>query len=182
MGGRRAAPVWLLALTSVVVMTAAGCTSAPSRPQSDSGSAGPAGPVPIPAAAAAAAGPASGAGIADSPDGRSIRSAIVAFDASAGGPAADQQRLLQNLVAPGQRAGQQECRTSQTTLSFEPVYADLAPSPHWRPAEGTLPGTVYSLPILIRIFTGSRLTGTDLADLHVSVQDGRAMFSTLCVS
>ena len=37
---------------------------------------------------------------------------------------------------------------------------------------GSLTGTVYALPTLIRIYTGDRITGTDLTTLHLGVQAG----------
>ncbi len=111
-----------------------------------------------------------------------IRSTIDAVNAAAGGTVARQQDLLRSLVDPGQSGEQRRCAAATTTISFEPVYSRLAPSPSWQPDTGTVGGTVYSLPTLIRIYTGSRITGTDLADLHLSVDAGRARLAALCVS
>lgn len=110
-----------------------------------------------------------------------IRHAIDSFDAAAGSPVAAQQAVLRTLVSPGQADVQRHCPGPTTTISFEPVYAWLAPAPDWRPSSGSLPGTVYALPTLIRIYTGDRITGTDLTDLHVAVSGGRAMLPALCL-
>ena len=45
----------------------------------------------------------------------------------------------------------------------------LRPAPGWTPQTGALSGTVYALPTLIRIYTGDRITGTDLTTLHLGV-------------
>jgi hypothetical protein len=44
------------------------------------------------------------------------------------------------------------------------------------------PGTEYLLPAFITIYTGSRITGTDLTTLHLWVDDGSARTAALCVS
>ena len=74
------------------------------------------------------------------------------------------------------------CPAANNTISFEPVYARLAAAPDWKPTGGTLPGTVYALPTLIRVYTGDRITSTDLTDLHVSIDGGRAWLPALCLS
>lgn len=43
-------------------------------------------------------------------------------------------------------------------------------------------GTEYLLPAFITIYTGSRITGTDLTTLHLWVKDGLARTAALCVS
>lgn len=111
-----------------------------------------------------------------------IRQAINSFDAAAGGPVGAQQTVLLSLVSPGQTTVQRHCPVATSTITFDPVYARLAPAPTWRPGSGTLPGTVYALPTLIRIYTGNRITGTDLTDLHVAIADGRARLPALCLT
>lgn len=112
---------------------------------------------------------------------RLAQQAIGEFNATAGGPVVAQQSVLNRLVSTGQRQVQDRCPQPTTTISFDPVYARLAPSPGWRSANGTLPGVLYALPTLIHIYTGNRITGTDLTDLHLSVDAGRVTFPALCV-
>ena len=88
-----------------------------------------------------------------------VQQTIEQFNATAGGPTSAQQAQLAT-----------------------PVYARLAPAPGWKPTSGTLPGAVYSLPTLIRVYTGDRITSTDLTDLHVAIQDGKGWLPALCLS
>ena len=111
-----------------------------------------------------------------------VQRAVDSFDAAAGGPVSGQQSALAALLDDGQQAVQARCAAATTTLKFEPVYARLAPAPGWLPRQGTMSGAVYSLPTLIRIYTGNRITGTDLTDLHLAVKDGRARLPALCLS
>lgn len=112
---------------------------------------------------------------------QSVQRAVDSFNASAAGPVSGQQTALAALLDSGQRSVQSKCAAATTTLRFEPVYGRLAAAPGWRPNKGTLSGTVYAVPTLIRIYSGNRITGTDLTDLHVSVQAGRAWLPALCV-
>ncbi len=145
-----------------VMLTAAGCSTSV-------GSAMPSAGLP-----AAASGPA--VAVAES-----VQRTIDVFNATAGGPVAAQQAVLGRLVSPGQRSVQNSCPAATTTISFEPIYPRLAPSPDWRPTGGSLPGDVYALPTLIRIYVGSRITGTDLTDLHVAVDAGQLRLPALCL-
>jgi hypothetical protein len=111
-----------------------------------------------------------------------VQRAVDSFNATAGGPVSGQQAALAALLDDGQRSVQGRCAVPTTTLKFEPVYGRLVPAPGWKPSQGTLSGTVYALPTLIRIYTGNRITGTDLTDLHVVVQDGRARLPALCAA
>ncbi len=114
-------------------------------------------------------------------DQQAIRSAIDAINATAGGPVAGQQAALAALVDPALSAAFRHCSPATSTLRFEPVYSDLRATPDWT-AEGGVPaGTLYALPVLIRIFTGDRITGTDLSTLHLGVHDGAASITPLCV-
>ena len=110
-----------------------------------------------------------------------VQAAITRFNQTAGGSVDDQQSVLRTLIASGQSAEQKACPTATTTIELEPVYARLAATPEWHPASGALAGTVYELPTLIRIYTGDRITGTDLADLHVTVDGGQVKFPAICL-
>ena len=111
-----------------------------------------------------------------------VRHTIEEFNATAAGPVTAQKAKLAELVSPGQASVQSRCPAATSTISFEPVYARLTPAPDWKPTSGTLPGTVYALPTLIRVYTGDRITSTDLTDLHVSIQGGRAWLPALCLT
>ncbi len=111
-----------------------------------------------------------------------VRRTIDAFNATAGGPVSAQRSELLALLSPGQRSVQRACPVATTTIRFEPVYAWLAVATGWRPAGGTLPGKIYTLPTLIRIYTGDRITGTDLTDLHLAVQGTSAQLPALCTT
>ena len=110
-----------------------------------------------------------------------VQEAIDRFNATAGGSVEMQQALLSGLVSAAQATQQQACPRVTVTISMEPVYARLAASPGWRPNSGSLPGTVYAVPTLIRIYTGDRITGTDLTDLHLAIDDGRMVLPAVCL-
>ena len=110
-----------------------------------------------------------------------VHRAIDRFNATAGGPIAAQQAELAGAVAPAQRSAQLSCPAPTGTIALDPVYDRLAAAPRWKPSSGVLPGTLYALPTLIRIYTGNRLTATDLTELHLSVTAGRVEFAALCV-
>ena len=111
-----------------------------------------------------------------------VQHAVDAFNEAAGGPVPRQQAALAMLLDAGQRPVQRSCAQATTTLRFQPVYSRLAPAPGWKPTAGALTGTVYALPTLIRIYSGNRIIGTDLTDLHLAVQNGRARLPALCLS
>lgn len=115
------------------------------------------------------------------PELQLVQRAVDSFNAAAGGPVSGQQTALAALLDTGQRSVQSKCAAATTTLRFEPIYGRLTAAPGWRPAAGTLSGTVYAVPTLIRIYTGNRITGTDLTDLHVAIQAGRALLPALCL-
>lgn len=189
-------------LAAVTAIAAASCTNGgatdPTAPVTTGASAGP-------ITTGASAGPTSGApGGIPAADVAAIRASIDAINATAGGPVASQRAELQRLVAPEQRAKQRDCPTAHSTLAFQPAYSDLrhtpdraagttgpsapdrsspAPSPGPSPTVGSPPaGTGYLLPAFITIYTGSRITGTDLTTLHLWVSDGTARTGALCVS
>jgi hypothetical protein len=111
-----------------------------------------------------------------------IRSVVDGLNATAGGPADDQQAALRRAVDPAFVAQLDRCPPARNTLRFEPVYSALRPDPDWRGPSGTPEGIVYALPTLIRIFTGDRITGTDLGTIFVGVRDGRALLAPVCVA
>ena len=131
----------------------------------------------LPAVSATAARPSAPAG----QDEQAIRSAIDAVNATAGGSVAGQQDVLATIVDPALSDAFRHCPPASTTLRFEPVYAGLRATPDWTGADGTPAGTLYALPVLIRIYTGDRITGTDLTTLHLGVHDGAASITSLCV-
>jgi hypothetical protein len=100
---------------------------------------------------------------------------------AAAGAVSTQQDVLRSLVEPELSAALDKCPPATTTLRFEPVYAGLRPSPGWAPTGGELSGTVYALPSLIRIYTGDRITGTDLTTLHFGVNPDEAFLTPLCI-
>lgn len=114
-------------------------------------------------------------------DEQAIRSAIDAVNATAGGSVAGQQAVLAAIVDPALSDAFRHCSPASATLRFEPVYAGLRATPDWTGADGTPAGTLYALPVLIRIYTGDRITGTDLTTLHLGVHDGAASITPLCV-
>jgi hypothetical protein len=139
-----------------------------------------------------------------------IRSAIEKINATAGGSVAAQRAELETLAAPQQLAQQRACPAAHSTLKFQPAYRDLrtaspedigtAPAPGTGIGEtvGAEPsgavtgsvtdgidapaGTAYLLPAFITIYTGSRITGTDLTTLRLWVTGGVARTGALCVS
>ena len=170
--------------------TAPGGSTNPQRPTSASVLAGD--PTGVPAADLAA-----------------IRSAIGKINATAGGSVAAQRAELDSLAAPQQLAQQRACPAAHATLAFQPAYQDLrtaspddiaitaptgttngassgeisgAPSRTVTDGADTPIGTAYLLPAFITIYTGNRITGTDLTTLHLWVIGGSARTGALCVS
>jgi hypothetical protein len=132
-----------------------------------------------------------------------IRGVIDRINATAGGPVADQRTALEDLVVADQAAKQRSCPPASGTISFEPAYpsvrrASVASGGGAVAASGGLAsgpstagtaespngddGTEYLLPAFITIYSGSRITGTDLTTLHLWVQGGVARTAALCVS
>ena len=110
-----------------------------------------------------------------------VHAAVDRFNATAGGPVQAQQRVLEGLLANGQLTQQKACPTPTTTITLDPVYARLTSVPDWHPTGGTMAGTPYALPTLIRIYTGDRITGTDLTDLHLTIDAGQVRFPAICL-
>jgi hypothetical protein len=114
-------------------------------------------------------------------DEQAIHATIDRLNAAAGGTVADQQSVLMAEVDPTLIDALDKCSPATTTLRFEPIYQGLRAAPGWSPSVGELSGTVYALPSLIRIYTGDRITGTDLTTLHLGVRPGEAYLTALCV-
>jgi hypothetical protein len=114
-------------------------------------------------------------------DEQAIVRTVDRFNAAAAGSVASQETVLTALIDPALVGGLDRCPPATATLRFEPIYPALRPAPGWAPQAGTLGGTVYALPTLIRIYTGERLTGTDLTTLHLGVHDGEAYLTSLCL-
>lgn len=156
---------WLLTASLLtVVLPLAACTGTP------------------PSAAAVAELIRSSTGAIPTDDEQAIRTIIDRLNNTAGGAVPDQQGALAAVVEPGSAGALDDCRAATTTLRFLPVYSALRPSPEWTPRKGGLTGTVYALPTLIRIYTGERVTATDLTTLHLGVVAGEAFLTPLCVS
>ncbi|TKV57649.1 hypothetical protein FDO65_15965 [Nakamurella flava] len=93
---------------------------------------------------------------------------------------ADQQAALAAAVDPV--GGLSGCAAATSTIRFEPVWAAVHPVPQWRPSSGAPPaGEVYEVPSVLRIVRDGRIAGTDLATLHVGVQDGVARLVPFCI-
>ena len=114
-------------------------------------------------------------------DEAAIRRTIDGVNATASGPVGDQRSALSAVVDPRLASALDQCPTATSTLRFEPVYRDLRAVPGWTAPSGPLTGTVYALPSLVRIYTGDRVTGTDLTTLHLGVHEGEAYLTPLCV-
>jgi hypothetical protein len=163
---RRVARGWLVAvLTAASIACGSACTADPVR----AGDAG------RPALVNAAS---SGVPAADE---EAIRGTIEELNSAAGGGVREQQETLAALVEPALAQALDDCAPATTTLRFEPVYPGLRAAPGWTGSSGSLTGTTYALPTLIRIYTGDRITGTDLTTVHLGVQAGEAYLTPLCV-
>ena len=127
------------------------------------------------------ASPSAPAAAVPSDDQRAIARTIDRFNAAATGQAADQEAVLTEIVDPALAGDLDRCPPVTATLRFEPIYPALRPAPEWTPNTGVLGGTVYALPTLIRIYTGDRITGTDLTTLHLGVTGGEAYLTSLCL-
>ena len=114
-------------------------------------------------------------------DEQAIRATVDRLNATAGGSVAGQQAALAAALEPDSTSALDDCPAATTTLRFLPVYSALRPSPEWTPRKAALAGTVYALPTLIRIYTGDRVTATDLTTLHFGVSSGEAFITPLCV-
>lgn len=104
-----------------------------------------------------------------------VSATIDEINATAGGPVADQRAVLDRVVDPGEAAEQRDCPVARATLAFDPAYRDLRPAPDGGPDE-------YLLPAYITIYTGGRITGSDLATVRFFVTGSTARTAALCVS
>lgn len=114
-------------------------------------------------------------------DEQAIRRTIETLNAAAADGVAGQQAVLAKLVDPTLLDALDDCAPATTTLRFEPTYLGLRLAPGWTGSNGPSTGPIYALPTLIRIYTGDRITGTDLTTLHLGVQVGEAYLTPLCV-
>lgn len=105
-------------------------------------------------------------------DRAAIDATVAAVNAGAGQPVAAQRTVLEAVVDPTQRARQRSCRPAATTIRFEPAWPDLR-----RTGDGR-----YVLPTLIRVYQGTRITGTDVGALKIVITAGQAHLPPLCVS
>ncbi len=120
-----------------------------------------------------------------------VRATIEAFNAAAAAGPADQQHRLADLVEPDRAAEVRNCPAATSTVRFEPVYGGLraagAPEPAGQTAADAAAQS-YLLPALIRIYSGERVTGTDLTTLHLVVRpatgggDSEAYLTPFCVN
>ena len=113
--------------------------------------------------------------IATPPDPAVLAAARQVFDevnAEAGADPARQRSVLERVVDPAHRADQQGCAAAITTVRLVPAWADVRVA-----TDGHL-----IVPSLIRIFTGTRITGTDVAVIDVTISAGQATLPALCVS
>jgi len=115
-------------------------------------------------------------------DEQAIRTTVDRLNGTAGGAVADQQAQFEAAVDPSSAQALADCPAATTTLLFRPVYSGLRPTLGWAPQQGALTGTIYALPTLITIYTGDRVTATDLTTLHLGVADGEAFLTPLCVN
>jgi hypothetical protein len=156
----------LAALTATLLMVGTGCTSgqAAERPTEQLSDRPAASAEPIPPS-----------------DEQAIHTVIDRLNTAAAGAVPAQQAVLAAVVDPTLLPALEQCQPATTTVRFEPVFSALRSAPGWSPANGILGGTVYALPSLIRIYTGERITGTDLTTLHFGVTEGEAYLTPLCV-
>lgn len=111
-------------------------------------------------------------------DEQAIRTAMGALNTTAGGAVAQQQTALRGVADPAGIAALDNCPPATSTLRFEPVWGGLRPDPA---ADADPDGTRYALPTLIRVYTGDRITGTDLTTLQLTVRAGAAYITPFCV-
>lgn len=109
------------------------------------------------------------------PDPAALAAARRVFDevnAEAGASPARQRSVLQRVVDPAQQAQQRDCAAAVTTVRLIPAWSEVR-----RAADGHL-----IVPSLVRIFTGTRITATDVAIIDVTISAGQAGLPALCVS
>lgn len=106
-----------------------------------------------------------------SPARAAIEATVANINHTAGGTVDAQRAVLNQVASPTQVEAQRACPKATTTLAFDPAYSGLRKV-----------GDEYLLPTYITIYTGGRITGSDLATLHLWIVDGMARTSALCVS
>lgn len=111
-------------------------------------------------------------------DLQAIRSAVQELNSTSAGPVAAQQAVLRELVDPAELSTLDGCPPTTSTLRFEPVYPGLRPIDD----AGDPASTRYALPARIRVFTGDRITATDLTTMQLEVRQNAAFVTPICVS
>ena len=109
------------------------------------------------------------------PDPAALASARAVFaqvNAQAGASPARQRSVLERVVDPAQHANQRGCAAAVTTVRLVPAWSAVRVA-----ADGHL-----IIPSLVRVFTGTRITGTDVAIIDVAITAGQAGLPALCVS
>lgn len=114
----------------------------------------------------------SSAGAADPTALAAARRVFEQVNAEAGAAPARQRSVLERVVDPAQRTNQRECAAAVTTVRLIPAWSQVRRAP-----DGHL-----IVPSLVRIFTGTRITGTDVAIIDVTISAGQAGLPALCVS
>ena len=109
------------------------------------------------------------------PDPAALAAARQVFDqvnAEAGGSPARQRSVLERVVDPAQEANQRGCAAAVTTVRLVPAWSAVRVA-----SDGHL-----IVPSLVRVFTGTRITGTDVSIIDVTITAGQAGLPALCVS
>lgn len=109
------------------------------------------------------------------PDPAALAAARQVFDqvnAEAGASPARQRSVLERVVDPAQEANQRGCAAAVTTVRLVPAWSAVRVA-----ADGHL-----IVPSLVRVFTGTRITATDVAIIDVTITAGQAGLPALCVS
>jgi hypothetical protein len=122
-----------------------------------------------------AAGPTPATSGAHPPDPAALAAARAVFaqvNAEAGAAPARQRTVLERVVDPAQQADQRGCAAAVTTVRLIPAWSAVRVA-----ADGHL-----IVPSLVRVFTGTRITGTDVAIIDVTITAGQAGLPALCVS
>ena len=112
-------------------------------------------------------------------DLQAVRSTVQKLNSTSAGPVAVQQAVLRELVDPSTLTALADCPPATTTVRFEPVYPGLRPIADTGADDPA--STRYALPALIRVYTGNRITGTDLTTLQLDVRQNATFITPICV-
>ena len=86
--------------------------------------------------------------------------------------------MLRDFADDSARAALDDCPPATTTLRLEPVWGGLRSASSGAANSGA---ESYALPTLIRVYTGDRITGTDLTTLQLTVQGTAVYITPFCV-